>query len=72
LCGGSGRGVGGGGHFGPKAQNLHVTVMNFSLYPPMKHTSFVLRCPLHLITDNILLVYNVFQCVNLRYAGNST
>jgi len=31
LVWGSGRGIGGGGHFGLKAQNLHVTVRDLFL-----------------------------------------
>ena len=35
ICvGGQEGGLGGGGHFGPEARNLHVTVMILYLYPP--------------------------------------
>jgi len=33
--GGQEGGFWGGGYFGPEAQNLHMTVMIFVLYPPV-------------------------------------
>ena len=39
--GGQEGGFGGGGHFGPEAQNLHVTVRKIVLTPPGNFTSIL-------------------------------
>jgi len=56
-CGGSRRGRGGGGHFGPEAKNLHVAVMG----------SFLGSC---LQTDFIFCIYKL-KLANLGVCASS-